>query len=136
LLENAVKLVVLSPLLSLAGFYDELFFLKTEDSIVISIEDKDEIIGGRIDILVLQQQFWLLLIESKQGSFSLVEAIPQALTYMLANPYPDQPVFGLVTNGEDFQFIKLVKQELPIYDLSDKFTLSRRENELYKVLAI
>ena len=136
LLENAVKLVVLSPLLSLAGFYDEPFFLKTEDSIVISIEDKDEIIRGRIDILVLQQQFWLLLIESKQASFSLVEGIPQALTYMLANPYPEKPVFGLVTNGEDFQFIKLVKQELPIYDLSDKFTLSRRENELYKVLAI
>lgn len=79
---------------------------------------------------------WLLVVESKQAAFSLFEAIPQALAYMLANPYPDKPLFGLVTNGEDFQFIKLVKQKLAIYDLSDKFTLFKRENELYKVLAI
>jgi len=55
---------------------------------------------------------------------------------MLANPHPEKPVFGCVTSGEDFQFIKLIKQDKPEYALSDKFTLSRRENELYKVLSI
>lgn len=54
LLEDAVNLVVVSPLLSLAGFYDEPFFIRTEESVRISIEDKDEIIRSRIDILVLQ----------------------------------------------------------------------------------
>ncbi len=134
--EETVKLVVLSPLLNLAGFYDEPFFIRSEQSIEISAEDKVEIIRGRIDVLVIQQQFWLLVIESKKAIFSLLEAIPQALTYMLANPYPEKAVFGCVTNGEDFQFIKLIKQDKPEYALSDKFTLSRRENELYRVLSI
>ncbi len=39
-------------------------------------------------------------------------------------------------NGEDFQFMKLIKRDKLIYDLSDRFTLYRRENELYKVVNI
>ncbi|MBE9048886.1 restriction endonuclease subunit R [Nostocales cyanobacterium LEGE 11386] len=136
ILENAVKMVVLSPLLDLAGFYDDPFYFATEESIELALEDQGEIIRGRIDILVIQEQFWLLVIESKRASFSLLEAIPQALTYMLANPHPENPMFGCVTSGEDFQFIKLIKQDKPEYALSDKFTLSKRENELYTVLSI
>ncbi|BAZ26678.1 hypothetical protein NIES4073_75860 [Kalymmatonema gypsitolerans NIES-4073] len=136
ILEDAVKMVVLSPLLDLAGFYSEPFFIATEESIEIALEDKEEIIRGRIDVLVLQQQLWLLVIESKRASFSLLEAIPQGLGYMLANPNAEKPVFGLVINGEDFQFLKLTKQDTPKYALSDKFTLSRRGNELYQVLSI
>jgi hypothetical protein len=136
ILENAVKMVVLSPLLDLAGFYQEPFLFATEESIELAIEDEGEIIRGRIDALVIQEQFWLLIIESKRASFSLLEAIPQALTYMLASPHPEKPIFGCVTSGEDFQFIKLIKQDIPTYDLSDKFTLSKRENELYQVLKI
>jgi hypothetical protein len=42
-----------------------------------------------------------------------------------------------VTNGEDFQFIKLGKLENKlVYDLSDRFTLYKRENGLYQVLSI
>ncbi len=136
LLEDIVKLVVVSPLLSLAGFYDEPFFAESEESVEISIDDKDEIIRGRIDILVFQQQFWLLVVESKRASFSLIDAIPQALAYMLANPHPNKPIFGLVTNGSNFLFLKLAKLDVPIYAMSDEFTLFKRENELYKVLAI
>ncbi len=55
---------------------------------------------------------------------------------MLANPQPDHPAYSLVMNREDFQFIKLIKQEQPMYALSDRFSLYRRENELYKVLNI
>lgn len=134
--EETVKLVVLSPLLNLAGFYDEPFYIRSEQSIKISAEDEGEIVRGRIDILVIKEQLWILVIESKKSSFSLLETIPQALVYMLANPNSERPVFGLVTSGEDFQFIKLIKQDKPEYSLSDKFTLSRRENELYKVLSI
>ncbi|BAY33621.1 hypothetical protein NIES2107_55210 [Nostoc carneum NIES-2107] len=136
ILENAVKMVVLSPLLDLAGFYREPFLLATEESIEIAIKDKDEIVRGRIDVLVIQEQLWLLVIESKRASFSLLEAIPQAIAYMLANPYPEKPIFGCVTSGEDFQFIKLIQQDKSEYALSDKFTLSKRENELYQVLRI
>ncbi|MBE9006509.1 restriction endonuclease subunit R [Fortiea sp. LEGE XX443] len=146
ILENAVKMVVLSPLLDLAGFYQEPFAIATEKSVEIAIknevetDEEDEveveIVRGRIDVLVIQEEFWLLVIESKKVSLSLIDAIPQALSYMLTSPNTDKPVFGLVTNGEDFQFIKLIKQDKSRYALSDKFTLSRRENELYKVLQI
>jgi len=64
------------------------------------------------------------------------KAIPQALAYMLANPKSKKACFGLVMNGSNFIFIKLTKQAQPTYALSDKFTLFRRENELYKVLSI
>jgi hypothetical protein len=134
--EETVKLVVLSPLLSLAGFYDEPFFIRSESSIEIAVEDAEELIRGRIDVLIIQQQLWLLVIESKKTAFSLAQAIPQALTYMLANPHPDYPVYSLVINGEDFQFIKLLQKDQPRYALSDRFTLYRRENELYQVFRI
>jgi len=134
--EETVKLVVLSPLLSLAGFYDEPFLIRSESSIEIVVENEDEVIRGKIDVLVIQQQLWLLVIESKKPTFSLLEAIPQALTYMLANPHPDYPVYSLVINGEDFQFIKLIQKDQARYALSDKFTLYRRENELYQVFRI
>lgn len=134
--EETVKLVVLSPLLNLAGFYDEPFYMRGEESIRISAEDEGEIIRGRIDVLVIQEQFWLLVIESKRSSFSLLEAVPQALVYMLANPNQDKPTFGLVTNGSHFIFIKLTKQNIPKYALSDEFTLLRRKNELYQVLSV
>jgi len=134
--EETVKLVVLSPLLSLAGFYDEPFFIRSESSIEIAVEDAEEVIRGRIDVLVIQQQLWLLVIESKRPTFSLLEAIPQALTYMLANPQPTKPVFGLVMNGSDFIFLKLSQINQSQYALSDQFTLLKRENELYQVFRI
>ncbi|WP_027400971.1 hypothetical protein [Aphanizomenon flos-aquae] len=134
--EETVKLVVLSPLLSLAGFYDEPFLIRSESSIEIAVEDQEEVIRGRINVLVIQQQLWLLVIESKKPAFSLLEAIPQALTYMLANPQPTKPVFGLVMNGSDFIFLKLSQINQPQYALSDQFTLLKRENELYQVFRI
>lgn len=134
--EETVKLVVLSPLLSLAGFYDEPFFIRSESSIEIAVENEDEVIRGKIDVLVIQQQLWLLVIESKRTAFSLLEAIPQALTYMLANPHPTKPLFGLVMNGSDFIFIKFSQINQAQYALSDQFTLLKRENELYQVFQI
>ena len=135
-LENAVKMVVLSPLLDLAGFYTNPFYLATEKAIELAVKDNEEIVRGRIDVLVVQQQLWLLVVESKKASFSLLEAIPQALVYMLNNPDKEKPVFGLVTNGSHFTFLKLTMQDKPVYAMSDEFTLFRRQNELYQVLSI
>ncbi|MBW4563714.1 MAG: restriction endonuclease subunit R [Mojavia pulchra JT2-VF2] len=146
ILEDAAKLVVLSPLLDLAGFYRHPFYIATEESIEISEdvilgnadkeEEEKEIIKGKIDVLVIQNKLWLLIIESKRSTFSLAKAIPQALTYMLAAPNPNEPVYSLVLNGEDFQFIKLSRNNNPMYALSDRYTLYRSENELYMVLNI
>lgn len=135
MLESIVKMVVLSPLLAMAGFYRPPFRVTAETPVQIAIEDEGEIVQGRIDVLVLQNRLWVLVIESKRGSFSLEPGIPQALAYMMANPNPEKPVFGLVSNGSNFVFIKLTKQDIPQYALSDEFTL-RRGNDLYSVLSI
>ncbi|ALF54075.1 restriction endonuclease subunit R [Nostoc piscinale CENA21] len=126
ILENAVKMVIVSPLLDLAGFYQEPYAIATEESVEITVEDAEEIVRGRIDFLVIQEQFWLLVIESKRASFSLLENILQALSYMLAKPNQDKPVFGLLTNGSNFIFLKLLKSDKPIYALSDEFTLLKK----------
>lgn len=133
--ESLVGLVVLSPLLSNAGFYRPPFRVTAETPVQITALDEGEVIQGRIDVLVLQNQFWVLVIESKRGSFSLQPAIPQALAYMMANPNPEKPVFGLVTNGSNFRFIKLTKQDVPQYALSDEFKIDRGE-DLYNVLRV
>lgn len=69
--------------------------------------------------------FWTIVIESKQAGFSLEVGIPQALSYMLANRSHEKPLFGLVTNGGNFIFIKLIQREQLVYALSDEFTKSR-----------
>lgn len=136
LLENAIKMVVISPLLDLAGFYQPPFRIETETSIDLAAENEGVIVKGRIDILVLQEQLWVMVIESKKAEFSLEAARAQALAYMLANPNRDQPSFGMITNGGSFVFVKLVKDKTPQYALSRVFSIISPGNELYSVLII
>jgi hypothetical protein len=126
-----------SELLYLAGFCDPPYKLKGEKSVEFTVEERDETYRGRIDALVLKNQFWLTLIESKQTKLSFSFAIPQALAYMMANPHPTQPSFGLVTNGDNFLFLKLIQEPVGYYDLSTDFSIfARPHNELYNVLQI
>lgn len=136
LLENVVKLTIVSPLLFIAGLYLSPFDIKAEKSLEILAEDETVIIEGRIDILVLKQNFWVTVIESKQTAFSIEEGLAQILTYMLADPNPETPTFGMITNGVNFRFVKLVREETPKYALSDEFVIDNRGNELYNVLKI
>jgi hypothetical protein len=136
LFEEAVKMVVLSPLLNLAGFYRSPFRISEEVPVQIAAKEGEQIVRGRIDILVIQEQFWVLVIESKQASFSLKSGIAQALSYMVATPNPTQAVFGMVTNGSHFIFLKLIGGETSQYVFSDEFSLLRHGNDLYAVLAI
>ena len=135
MLEDMVKMVVLSPLLDMAGFYLPPFYSTSEQSVEIVAEDEGVKIRGRIDVLVLQDKLWILVIESKRSGFSLELGIPQILAYMLASPQRDKPLFGMVTNGSNFIFLKTIKQEQFLYSFSDEFTL-RRGDDLYTVLAI
>jgi hypothetical protein len=136
LAEGTIVQLLIAPLLTMAGLYDDPFFVSTEPSLEIEMEDHDEILRGRIDTLIIQQQFWALVIESKSTiAFSI--ALPQAMAYMTANPYPDRPVYGLITNGDEFMFIKMLTQGLPQYDLSNVFSLLiPRRNQLYDILQI
>jgi hypothetical protein len=137
LAEGAVNLLLTSPLLYLAGLCDPPFKIRAEVSVKIEISDSDTTLQGRIDTLVLQNRLWVVAVESKRTTFPCPDAIPQALAYMMANPNPDLPSFGLVTNGDQFIFVKSIKIPFPQYDFSDDFSLfSRRRNELSDVLII
>jgi hypothetical protein len=136
LLENTIKMVVLSPLLDLADFYLSPFHVKSEKSVEISEEDEGVIIRGQIDVLVLREQLWLMVIESKKAAFSIEEGLAQILAYMLATPHPDKPALGMITTGGSFIFIKLVKGETPQYATSRVFELRNPGNDLYSVLSV
>ena len=137
LLEGTVMLLVVSPLLALSGFYDPPFRIKAESSVDLVLDDGEEVLRGRIDVLILQNQLWVMVLESKKTTLSIWSAVPQALAYLMANPQPDKPVFGMVTNGDDVLFIK-VKREAgtPQYDLSRVFALFTSVKELYNILQI
>ncbi|MEQ8997111.1 MAG: restriction endonuclease subunit R [Coleofasciculus sp. B1-GNL1-01] len=136
LLENTVKMVVLSPLLDLADFYLHPFHIKSETSVAIAAEDEGVIVRGEIDVLALLEQVWLVVIESKKAAFSLDVGKPQLLAYMLSNPDREEPAYGLITNGSSFRFIKLVKGETTRYAVSKLFDIFNPGNELYSVLRV
>ncbi len=136
MLESMVKMLIVSPLLELAGFYDDPFYPLTEKAIRIAEEMDGEIIQGRIDLLVMQEQFWVALVETKPVQSDVMVALPQALFYMLGNPHTNRPIFGMLSNGREQVFLKLLCEDVPRYALSDAFSLMNRENGLYSVLRI
>jgi hypothetical protein len=136
MLENSVKMVVLAPLLDLAGFYHKPFRIETETSVEVEMKDEDLVIRGRIDVLVLKVRLWLLVIESKQSDFAVTRGIPQALAYMIGNPEMTEPTFGMITNGNEFLFLKATCQPTAEYANSKLFSLVNPSNELYTVLQV
>ncbi|MGI2905296.1 type I restriction endonuclease subunit R [Tolypothrix sp. VBCCA 56010] len=173
LTEGTVTLLIGSPILEKAGFYDYPYKMRGEASIeiVFDADEEEETLKGRIDILVLQNQFWVILLESKRTiavpiqmryniissrvgarqcraptgvphvtencyTISVMSALPQTLAYMMANPQPDKPIFGMMTNGDGIIFVKLTQQDRPQYDISRVFSPAPLQNELYTVLQI
>ncbi|MEH2339727.1 type I restriction endonuclease [Nostoc sp.] len=136
LLEGTVILLLVSPIVALSGFYDPPFRIKAESSVELVLDDGEEILRGRIDVLVLQEQLWVMVLESKKTTLSVWSAVPQALAYMMANPNPSKPVFGMVTNGDDILFVKVTQTNTPQNDLSRVFAPFTSARELYTVLQI
>jgi hypothetical protein len=130
------KLIIVAPLLELLGLHDPPYLVKGEKHISIEIEDSDQILDGLIDILVMQNRLWVVMLETKRYGFSVMQALPQSLAYMMANSNASGVSYGLITTGEDYLFVKLNTQQRT-YDLSDKFTLTtRHDNQLYSVVQI
>ncbi|MBZ8178535.1 type I restriction endonuclease subunit R [Oscillatoria salina] len=135
LLEEAVKMVVLSPLLDLTGFYQLPFAIQTEAAVEITAKDEEAIVRGKIDVLVIQQRFWVLVIESTSTKFDVMEALPQALVYMLANLSKEKPRFGFLVNGREFVFVKVTGKDNLVYSRSYALSLERN-NDLEQVLSV
>jgi hypothetical protein len=137
--EEVVKLTILSPLLDMAGFFLPPFQMGAEESIEITAEEtsceEKLVVRGRLDVLVFRKQFWVMAIEAKRMGFSLIAGLPQLLAYMLASPQSDFPLYGLVTNGSNFLFLKLVQTDTAQYGKSREFVLEN-PGDLEMVLRI
>ena len=133
--EEAVKMVVLSPLLDLAGFYQAPFEIETETSVEIVAEEGGVKLKGNIDVLVMQKNFWILVIESKSTKFDVMIALPQVLAYMLNSPNQEKPNFGLLMNGREFVFVKLLREEQITYARSYALSIEK-DSEFEQVLSV
>lgn len=133
-LEGLVKGLTTFPLLRLAGFYKSPLKLNLEQNIAnIVVEDEDAFITGRLDIVAINKaqktstdvQFWVLVIESKNSSIAPSAGLPQLLTYAYQSLESQQSIWGLVTNGELYQFVYIQQgnppnyQQMPIFSLMD-----------------
>lgn len=125
--EGTANIIIISPFLNALGLCDPPYRIRGEQWMQLALDVDTEtgptVLEGRIDALILQEQFWLVVVEGKRGGFNVLQAVPQALAYMMATPETAHPVYGLVTNGYDYLFIKLVKGERSLYALSHNFTL-------------
>jgi hypothetical protein len=135
LLEDVVRMAVLDPIFFIGNFFLSPLAVKSEQSIDFAEEDEGVPIKGRIDTLVLKDQFWVMVIESKQASFSVEEGLAQLLAYLLGNPHPNRPSYGMITTGGSFIFVKLVNGQTPQYATSKVFA-TRNKQDLYSVLQI
>lgn len=134
-LETSVRMAVLDPLLFVGNFYLFPFHIKAEEPVELINEEEGIIIRGKIDTLIINDQLWVMVIESKRVTYSLEAGLPQLLSYLLANPNKNRPHYGMITNGGEFMFIKLIWQNQPIYGTSYIFSL-RNLGDIYKVLQI
>ena len=110
--EGQVKLIAISPLLKLAGYYQPPIQIKVEDAIAkIDIQDEDTTISGRLDLLAINRSqstgprtfLWILLIETKKGLADPLAVLPQLLTYAHTGLAHQEAVWGLTTNGVRYQ---------------------------------
>ncbi len=139
--EEIVKMFSLSPLMMIAGLAEYPFIPKAEHIIELdlSYEDEDDevqLIRGKIDIIVSHNNLWEVIVETKRVQSNVMQALPQTLTYMMATPPSDRPIFGLCTNGTDFVFVKMRRGEKNQYALSGLFSMYQPTNDLYQVVAI
>ncbi|MBW4630596.1 MAG: restriction endonuclease subunit R [Iphinoe sp. HA4291-MV1] len=143
--EGLVKVLTIFPLLRLAGFYRFPIKISLEEKIAdIDITDEDTKITGRIDILAVNKAqqttaktyFWILVIESKNSSIAVSEGLPQLLTYTHDSLKHQKSVWGLISNGQDYQFIYILQGNHPTYHLMPKLYLMEPESatQLLQVL--
>ena len=136
--EELVKFLVLSPLMRLAGFFDIPIVLTMEDSIPIEVEDGDTLIKGRLDILAVNRpdaelaaaQFWILVVEAKNSAIDPWAGLPQLLTYAYKSLQQQSSVWGLTTNGRNYQFVYLRRGNPCTYQILPELNLIDRERSL------
>lgn len=123
-LEGQVRLIAVAPLLRLAGFYHPSIHIEVETNIApINIDLDDTQITGRLDILAVSKQqktpantdLWIVIIETKKVQASMVVGLPQLLVYAYKSLEHQESVWGVVTNGSEYQFVYVQRGNPPTY---------------------
>ncbi|WP_445310284.1 restriction endonuclease subunit R [Microcoleus vaginatus] len=137
--EELVKFLALSPLMRLTGFFKVPVVLTMEDSIPIEVEDGDTLIKGRLDVLAVNQpdadlaaaQFWILVVEAKNSAIDPWAGLPQLLTYAYKSLQQQSSVWGLTTNGRNYQFVYLTRGNPCTYQILPDLSLTDPERSLF-----
>jgi hypothetical protein len=141
--EGQVKFLFLSPLLNLAGFLSGDIKITLEENITdinIEIEEDGVSIKGRMDLLAVKRNqnvsFWILVVETKSGFGATRLATAQLLTYAYKGIADQDYVWGLATNGEDYQFYVIKQGSPPVYQQLPplKLTHPKSSHTLLQVL--
>ncbi len=141
--EGQVKFLFISPLLKLAGFFSGDIKINLEENIAditIEVDDEEVAIKGRMDLLAVKRNqnmsFWILVVETKSGFGATRLATAQLLTYAYKGIEDQDYVWGLATNGEDYQFYMIKQGDPPVYQQLPplKLTHPKSSHTLLQVL--
>ncbi|TAF50787.1 MAG: restriction endonuclease subunit R [Oscillatoriales cyanobacterium] len=113
--ENQVQVAALSPLLWMSGYLSDPTLQISMEEVIdeIAIEDGDTVIRGRMDLWVGRQligdrvPLCVLIVEAKNSAISPAAGLPQLLTYAGTVLERQDVVWGLVSNGLDYVFVRL-----------------------------
>ena len=139
ILAGEIKFLFISPLMWLAGFYCPKIRITLEEGINdIVLEDEESVIKGRIDILAATRVelarkinlIWILLIESKRSRIDASVGLPQLLAYAYSGLEQQESVWGLTTNGLDYQFVYIQKGNPSTYQIFPKLSLMYPEQSI------
>ena len=135
--EGQILLIAVAPLLRLAGYYHYPIQIKVEENIAkIEIPDEETTITGRLDLLAINKNretsenihFWIIIVETKGSSAAPRVGIPQLLTYAYKSLESQASVWGLATNGVEYQFIYIQQGNPSIYQYMSLLNLLETES--------
>jgi hypothetical protein len=137
--EGVVKAMTTFPLMRTAGFYSPPIRLSIEEGIAaIHIVNENTRITGRFDILAVNSEqltaastlFWVLVIETKEGLANVWAGLPQLLAYAYKSLEYQNSVWGLATNGLNYQFVYIQSENPPTYQLMPLLNLYELESSI------
>jgi hypothetical protein len=137
--EGVVKAMTTFPLMRAGGFYSPPIRLSIEEGIAaINIVNEDTRITGRFDILSVNYEhltatntfLWVLVIETKEGLANVWAGLPQLLTYAYKSLEHQTSVWGLATNGLNYQFVCIQSETSPTYQLMPLLNLFELESSI------
>jgi hypothetical protein len=133
-LEGQVRILSVNPLLRLSGFNRAPITIRVETAIA-PIELPESNITGRMDLLAIRTRedgpdFWVLVVESKESGADAMQGLSQLLTYAYSGLQGQRSVWGLTTNGINYQFVNIQAGQPPQYFLLPELSLLHRESAL------